>query len=357
MLELGMQILEEQDLQHPLLLCKFCDRGKYLRKSLMIKDDLTPDLLVHAQQACHAQIAAMHAVCKKLSWSTLKSTCRIYMKYVASTWMWYSSLIQPLDKYLNQVSVMQRNHLIALLKLFVPERFEGESAHTLLRTRRRAIITLLHARPHCCVHDCLLIRKWHYLGHILRMPLDSITSLALQTGLQEGTDRVPAIRQRRSGPYGIRTSSGGWALLVRFLRIDVLCLSLIWLTWLPIGNSGSLPGQWCQACTNESGSRCMKPCFRRGDGLCRLSSHGYCTSMLHSLGQNMFSCGLIVHMRRSRTRVMVIYCTLAKAYVVTSGWAQLFRSPWLSWQLGMQWKRYCRVFLLTLPRSCRAVIW
>ena len=59
MLTSGRDLLHAHFPDSALLDCKFGEHCKYLRKTLAVKDDLTPDLLVHAQQACHAQIVAM----------------------------------------------------------------------------------------------------------------------------------------------------------------------------------------------------------------------------------------------------------------------------------------------------------
>ena len=197
----GRSFLMERCPQHPLLMCTFSEICKYLKKNLSIKADLSPALLQHARQAAHQQRVVMESACRKLHWTNAAGACRLYAKYVASTWLWFGPLVQPVEKYLDQVAIMQTSHLVSLLKLGIPEDVWPEDAHVLLSTRRRVVITFLHAHRHGCTVHNLLKRKWHYLGHVLRMQPHSLVSIALQTGLQEGVHSVPAVHQARPGPW------------------------------------------------------------------------------------------------------------------------------------------------------------
>ena len=108
------------------------------QKKLHIQSDLSSDLLAQAKQATHQQLVAMQSICRKLKWTNAACARSIYVKHIASTWTWYSILIQPLDKYLDQVAVMQA----VMRRTFDLERADDTLLISLTTTQLQS---LLHA--------------------------------------------------------------------------------------------------------------------------------------------------------------------------------------------------------------------
>ena len=94
--------------------------------------------------------------------------------YLGGTWFWLSLLLEPLQKHLHSIRVLQVAMMVLLLGLYLPDRFSHEAAMHLHRIRRRVVLVLLTLVPQqdwCCTWAQ---RKWNYLGHLLRQPGHSI---------------------------------------------------------------------------------------------------------------------------------------------------------------------------------------
>ena len=110
----------------------------------------------------------MHGVCKGLSWVRPLTALAVLDKYVASTWLWLSPLLEPLQDPRRKILNMQLSVSIEASRLFIPQHLPDETANAILRLRRRAVKAFLLSHP---AHNWIragLIRRWGFLGHILR---------------------------------------------------------------------------------------------------------------------------------------------------------------------------------------------
>ena len=116
----GVKYLSETQPDYPLLQCSLATHFTYLKKNIEFVEDLTPSFLSHVQRASNQKLCEHSSLCRKLSWHSAAGVCRMYIRYVASSWLWFSPLLTPLDKYMQTLAVMQNTHLARLLKLGVP---------------------------------------------------------------------------------------------------------------------------------------------------------------------------------------------------------------------------------------------
>ena len=196
----------------PLKSCKWSDTANYLRKELKHFDVATPgvmdandSILAFAHRAVFQSLADMQPIIKNINWTCIRVALHMLRTYVHSKWLWISPIVQPLQKYVDQVVTLQNTSLSLALKLYIPSWLHHDAAMPLSVLRKRTAALIWHHERHDSCIQAWIRRKWHYLGHILRMSSSSPPSIALQQG------KVGSWKQVRSGP---RNMFYTWALKV-----------------------------------------------------------------------------------------------------------------------------------------------
>ena len=102
-------------------------------------------------------------------------------------------VLEPLNKYLHKIRVLQVTMFVLMLGLFVPDDLPHAAAIHLNMHRRRTVLLLL---SHWHTYEWEYIwckRKWSYLGHLLRKDPGDIT--------QQSVYALLRARQARPGPW------------------------------------------------------------------------------------------------------------------------------------------------------------
>ena len=145
----------------------------------------------------------MQPIIKNINWTCIRAALHMLRTYVHSKWLWISPIVQPLQKYVDQVVTLQNTSLSLALKLYIPSWLHHDAAMPLSVLRKRTAALIWHHERHDSCIQAWIRRKWHYLGQILRMSSSSPPSIALQQG------KVGSWKQVRSGP---RNMFYTWAL-------------------------------------------------------------------------------------------------------------------------------------------------
>ena len=192
--------------------CKWSDTASYLRKELTHFDATTPgvtdvndSILAFARRAVFQGIADMKPLTKHINWTCIHAALHLLRTYVHSRWLWISPIVQPLQKYIDQIVVLQNTSLSLTLNLYIPSWLHHDAAMPLSVLRKRTAAMIWHHEHKDSCIQAWIRRKWHYLGHILRMSSTSPPSIALQQG------KVGSWKQVRGGP---RNMFYTWAVRV-----------------------------------------------------------------------------------------------------------------------------------------------
>ena len=173
----------------PLRQCKWANQAKYLRKTVSHFDALNPqaedlndNMVGFSRRAVYQGLDSMASITKKLNWNQSVACLNVLYKYVHSKWLWISPLIQPLQKHIDRIRKLQNDAAIAVLKLYIPAWLGSSAAMPLNLLRRRTAALLHHLDARAGVVKGWIMRKWNYVGHLLRMKEDTMPSIALRHG-------------------------------------------------------------------------------------------------------------------------------------------------------------------------------
>ena len=108
----------------------------YLRKPLVHAFSLsalesTESLIKAIMPSVWQAWKQMHGVCKGLSWVRPLTALAVLDKYVASTWLWLSPLLEPLQDPRRKIPNMQLSVSIEALRLFIPQHLPDETANAI----------------------------------------------------------------------------------------------------------------------------------------------------------------------------------------------------------------------------------
>ena len=144
----------------------------------------------------------MQSITKRLNWINAIPTMQLAHRYIFDKWLWITPVLHPLQKYKDQVSKLETDVCVTLLKLYIPGWLHEDAALALHRLRRRAVSMLCHFFTRPSLFCSWVRRKWTYLGHVLRMADTAAPVIALRQG------EIGTWRQQRPGPRGMFLS---WA--------------------------------------------------------------------------------------------------------------------------------------------------
>ena len=112
------------------------------------------------------------------SWTNPLGVLHLLNSYVGGVWFWLCPLLEPLQKYIHAIRVLQVTLFVLMLGLYIPDSCNHDAAMHLDRLRRRLAILVLAQAPQRDWCNIWLKRKWLYLGHTLRQHEAHITRKA-----------------------------------------------------------------------------------------------------------------------------------------------------------------------------------
>eukprot|EP00439_Symbiodinium_sp_Y106_P013867 s550_g1.t7 len=104
-------------------------------------------------------------------------------RYVFAKFSWFVMMMEPLHHVKRRLLHLQTTLYCLCAQLFIPDSNKQSTALTLHRLRRRFVHILLQVRPHFSWTLPAMRRRWHFLGHVLRKPANSIQLLLVSGGM------------------------------------------------------------------------------------------------------------------------------------------------------------------------------
>ena len=174
----GRRLVSQGSLLHG---CVWGTSMKYLRRTWSHTDsssDLTSKLFEQIDGILHGALGELQPVAKLQHWTRPFQAARFAMKFVASRFLWFAPLLEPLVLHRDRILTMQTTSLVGLLKLYLPDDLTREVALELNRFRRR-VAKLVGIRYADSWLLAWLTRRWTYVGHLLRYAEEHVTQQAV----------------------------------------------------------------------------------------------------------------------------------------------------------------------------------
>ena len=169
--------------------CQWEDKAVFLRKTFQhweVMDQSTGNKLVqHSIASCNLALQELRPLIKCHFWGEPVRGLQFLNRYVASRFLWYAPLIDPTCNNIQRLRVAQNLAMIHLYKLGIPEDAPFEEAMVLQVLRKRVAYSILDVNRHFSWAHQLLIRKWGYLGHLVRRPCSHLARAALFNGVRD----------------------------------------------------------------------------------------------------------------------------------------------------------------------------
>ncbi|CAE7223190.1 unnamed protein product [Symbiodinium natans] len=140
---------------------------------------------------CNTGVEELRSLWKCLHWTQPLKVLQFMHKYLASRFLWFAPILDPTVHTQDVVRVLQVVVLTKFLHLCIPAELAHTEAMVVHRLRKRACYCLLHAHKVYSWVYALIIRKFTYMGHLLRRPSCHLARRLMLAGYRDFSSGKP----------------------------------------------------------------------------------------------------------------------------------------------------------------------
>ena len=169
--------------------CGWADSGTYLRKVFKhwdkAQDSTGNQLLRKAVSLAQVALVELEPLIRCQHWTRPVECFRFIHKYIFSRFAWFLPLVYPTEYNLRLLRVVQNWVILKCMSLCIPADLHFSDAMTVNMLRKRLVYCWLDSQRHYSGVHCLIIRKWGYLGHLVRRSHTHLARAALLGSLRD----------------------------------------------------------------------------------------------------------------------------------------------------------------------------